>query len=104
MKYMINVDVESTNVAGGGPDDCPSALHRHLGDHYDLTVHSLDCGSRNSRAVHRPPSRFWDDNQKDGYTFEEVISRVRELREEYPKAYPRRCSRCGVDSHRPDWD
>lgn len=100
---MINVDLEARNVSGGGRNS-QSAQHEALGRHFDLTVHVLGCGSRGSVAVHRPPTRYWDDNNSEGYTLQQVIERIHELREQHPDAYPRRCRRCGVEAHPPEWD
>src|SRR4051794_6748100 len=103
MTYMINVDLETPNVSGG-PTDCPSNLHEHLGRHFDLTVHAVGCAIRGARAVDRPPKRFWDDNHGTGYTLDGVVERVRALRAEHGKAYARRCRKCEVEPHLPDWD
>lgn len=103
MEYMINVDLEAPNVTDGGTD-CQSAMHEELGRHFDLTVHALNCGSRNSRAVHRPPTRYWDDNNGEGYTLQQVIDRIHALRVQHPDAYPRRCRSCGVEAQPPEWD
>lgn len=100
---MINVDLEAPNVSGGGTD-CQSAQHEVLGRHFDLTVHVLGCGSRGSRAVNRPPTRYWDDNNGEGYTLQQVLERIHELRAQHPDAYPRRCRNCGVEAHPPEWD
>ena len=103
MQYMINVDREASNI-GGGANDCQSALHERLGDHFDLTIHALGCQIRGRRAVNRPPSRFWDDNTGKGYSLNEVVQRIRELRSQPPEAHPRRCRICGAEAHLPDWD
>ena len=100
---MINVDLEAANVSGGGTD-CQSAQHEALGRHFDLTVHLLGCGCRSTRAVHRPPTRYRDDNNGEGYTLQQVIQQIRELRAQHPEAYPRRCRSCGVEAHPPEWD
>ncbi len=104
MRYMINVDVEDTNVTNGGEDNCASVLHQNLGDHYDLTVHVLGCPSRNSREVYRPPTRYWDDNGGGGYTLQQVVEKIRELVAQHRDAHPRRCRRCDVEAHLPEWD
>ena len=103
MTYMINVDLETRNVSGGSTD-CPSAMHERLGRHFDLTVHALGCTVRGGRAVHRPPTRYWDDNRGAGYTLEEVVQKVHSLRTQHPNAYARRCTKCEVETHAPDWD
>jgi hypothetical protein len=103
MNYMINVDLETLNVSGGSTD-CQSTLHEPLGRHFDLTVHYVGCAIRGSRAVHRPPTRYWDDNSGAGYSFDAVVDRVRALRAEHRAAYPRRCRKCDVEAHLPDWD
>jgi hypothetical protein len=103
MTYMINVDLEALNVSGGSTD-CQSGLHELLGRHFDLTVHALGCAIRGARAVSRPPKRYWDDNGGTGYGFETVVERVRTLRAQHPDAYPRRCRKCEVQAHLPDWD
>jgi len=100
---MINVDLETPNVSGGSTD-CQSNLHEPLGRHFDLTVHAVGCAVRGIRAVHRPPRRYWDDNDGAGYSLEAVVERVRALRGEHPDAYPRRCRKCEVEAHLPDWD
>jgi hypothetical protein len=103
MTYIINVDLESANVSGGSTD-CQSKLHESLGRHFDLTVHGRGCAIRGVRAVHRPPTRYWDDNDGAGDSFEAVVQTVRALIAEHPEAYPRRCRKCGVGAHLPDWD
>src|SRR5262245_34467528 len=104
VRYMINVDLEDTNIRNGGADNCPSILHQNLGDHYDLTVHVLGCGRRYSREVDRPPTRYWDDNGGAGYTLQGVIGKIHELLAQHPDAHARRCRSCAVDAHLPDWD
>lgn len=101
MEYMINVDLETTNVSGGGTD-CQSPMHGDLGPHFDLTVHGLECRT-NSRPAHRP-RRYWDDNNGEGYTLQQVIERIRDLQDKHPEAHPRRCRICGVEAHPPQWD
>ena len=101
---MINVDLEAANISGGGGTDCQSRMHERFGRHFDLTVHALACGSRNSRSAHRLPSRYWDNNNGEGYSLEQVVARIHELRSEHPNAHARRCHRCGVEAHFPDWD
>lgn len=103
MKYMINIDLETRNLSEGRPN-CPSALHEKCGRHYDLTVHVLGCGSRNSRAVHRPPSRYWDDKDGEGYTFKEAVERLQGIVRNRPDVHLRRCSKCGVEAYLPHWD
>src|SRR5690349_9516919 len=103
MKYMIDIDLETQNECGGAPD-CPSGLHQVLGPHFDLTVHKIGCGRRNSKSVSRPPSHYWDDNDGSGYTLEKVAERLRELQTEHVRAYARRCRKCGVDPNLPVWD
>lgn len=103
MPYVINVDLETKNI-NGGTNDCPSKLHAELGLHFDLTVHSVDCPVRGARMVSRPPTRYWDDNQGHGYSVDEVVARIRALVAQYSDARPRRCPRCDVESHLPDWD
>ena len=103
MNYMINVDLESPNVSGGSTD-CQSTLHEPLGRHFDLTVHAIGCAVRGGRAVNRPPTRYWDDNGGAGYSLDVVVQRVRALRSEHPSAYPRRCRKCDVEAHLPNWD
>jgi hypothetical protein len=100
---MINVDLETRNESGGEPH-CQSAMHEDLGPHFDLTIHARGCKSRNNRSVHRPPTRYWDDNNGEGYTLLQVIEQIRLLRSQHPNAYPRRCRSCGIDAHLPDWD
>jgi hypothetical protein len=97
--YMINVDLESPNVV-----DCRSKLHEAYGRHYDLTVHRLNCGSRNKNSVGGRSTRFWDDNDGAGYLIEQVVQRVQQLHIQHPNAYARRCTLCGVDAHLPEWD
>lgn len=104
MKYMINVDLKSKNLYGDVTDGCPSELHRTLDWHLDLTVHEVNCGCRNSRSVHNPPTRYWDHNMEKGYTLAEVIERIAFLQRETPDAHPRRCSRCDVPANPPLWD
>ncbi len=103
MKYMINVDLETMNISGGATD-CRSALHEGHGRHYDLTVHALGCRHRQGTGTHRPPSRYWDDNEGAGYTLEEVIERIRILQSQHKRAYGRRSRACGVESQPPHWD
>jgi hypothetical protein len=99
---MINVDLETPNVSGGGTD-CQSVLHEALGRHFDLTVHVLGCGNRGSRAVHRPPTRYWDDNNGEGYTLQQVVERIRELRAQHRMARRRaeRVARPGLGTISP---
>jgi hypothetical protein len=104
MNYMINVDIESENVNGGGGKDCRSSLHESFGPHFDMTVHAVGCRTRGVRAVDRPPSRYWDDKDGTGYTLEEVVERIRVLQSQHRAAYARRCRMCDVVSHLPDWD
>jgi hypothetical protein len=103
VKYMINVDLEIRN-SDGGATNCSSRSHEHFGPHYDLTVHTMSCGRRNSRAADRPHRRYWDRNNGDGYTLLEAVNRVQELQRQHPGAYPRRCGICGVDPQLPYWD
>jgi hypothetical protein len=103
MRYMINVDLEAPNETGSGTD-CRSELHRNLGRHFDLTVHTLGCTHRNRRSVNRPPRRFWDNNGGAGYTLQGVVERLGKLQLEHPDAHPRRCGRCGVEAYLPHWD
>jgi len=103
VQYMINVDLETPNSSGGSTD-CRSVLHKPLGRHFDLTVHALECGSRSSRSANRPPRRYWDDNNGEGYTLPQVIQRIRMLRAHNADAHARRCRSCGVEPHLPDWD
>jgi hypothetical protein len=102
-KFMINVDLETKNLYGGRPE-CDSEMHRRLGRHFDVTVHSIACGSRNSRSAHRPPTRYWDDKKGEGYTLPEVIALIHEIREQHSNAHARRCLLCDVGAHRPEWD
>jgi len=102
MNYMINVDLETRNVSGGSTD-CQSTLHESFGSHFDLTVHAIGCAAQGARAVNRP-TRYWDDNGGAGYSLYAVVQRVRSLRAEHPGAYPRRCRKCEVEAHLPDWD
>ena len=104
MTFMINVDLETPNVIGGGSTDCPSKLHEPLGRHFDLTVHAVGCTARNRRAVDHAPTRYWDDNNGAGYDLDAVVQRVQLLRAEHPGGYPRRCRKCKVEAHVPDWD
>src|SRR5262245_43916376 len=104
MVYMINIDLESANVSGGGPTNCSSALHEVLGRHYDMTVHVLGCAARGSRSVQRPPTRYWDDNNGEGYPLQTMVERIHVLRATHPDAHSRRCRLCGVGPHLPDWD
>jgi hypothetical protein len=101
--YVINVDLELKNVSGSS-NDCPSKLHENLGPHFDLTVHALQCQVRGSRMVSRPPTRYWIDNGGHGYSLGDVVVRVRALGLQHPEAHPRRCQKCGVEAHLPDWD
>lgn len=103
MTYMINIDLEVLNEFNGDPA-CASALHVAYGKHYDLTVHALGCSTRNSRSVSNRTKRYWDDNNGSGYSLEAVIQRVRELQLQERNAFARRCGRCGVSQHLPDWD
>jgi hypothetical protein len=103
VQYMINVDLEAPNVSGGGTD-CQSDLHEPLGRHYDLTVHVLGCGTHGSRSVHRPPTRYWDDNDGKGYTLQQVVERILELQAKHRDAHARRCRICGVQPNLPEWD
>jgi hypothetical protein len=102
--FMINVDLETRNTRGGGGTNCDSRMHERFGRHYDLTVHTLACGSRTARSAHRPPTRYWDDNNGEGYALEEAIARIRKLHAQNPNAHPRRCRVCGVEAVSPDWD
>ena len=102
MTYMINVDLETGNSTADLT--CGSALHEPLGRHFDMTIHAMGCFVRGKRAVSGRPTRFWDDNGGVGYSLPEVIARVVAWRAQYPTAHPRRCSRCDVLSHLPDWD
>jgi len=104
MAYMLNVDLETKNVSGGGPTDCQSASHEPFRRHFDLTVHVLGCPARGSRAVQRPPTRYWDDNEGAGYTLNRLVERIGKLRAQHPDAYARRCRMCGVEAHLPEWD
>ena len=104
MRYMINVDLEAVNTANGvGGTDCKSSVHEAYGPHYDLTVHVLECSARNARSVHRPPTRYWDDNGGRGYAMDEVLLRLRDIQLTAKNAYPRRCRRC-VAANPPHWD
>jgi hypothetical protein len=102
VNFMINVDLETANVSGGSTD-CQSKLHEPLGRHFDLTVHAVGCAARGPRAASRP-TRYWDDNEGAGYDLDAAVQKVRLLRGEHPSAYPRRCRKCEVEAHLPDWD
>jgi len=93
MDYMINVDLETRNVSGGATD-CQSALHKAYGRHFDLTVHALGCGCRKGVGTHRPPTRYWDDNNGKGYALQEVVNKIQAIQATHPHAYLRRCRRC----------
>jgi hypothetical protein len=99
---MINVDLETLNRTSEG--DCRSQLHEAHNIHADLTIHRNGASCRNSRAVRGRETRFWDDNGGVGYTLAEVAERIHELQAQHSNAFPRRCLRCGVDAHLPDWD
>jgi hypothetical protein len=103
MNYVINVDLETPNVSGGSTD-CQSPLHDTLGRHFDLTVHAIGCAARRGHAANRPPTRYWDDDGGAGYSLDAVVQRVRSLQTQHPNAYPRRCRKCDVQPHLPDWD
>ena len=102
MSYMLNVDLESANGTESLP--CPSALHQSLGRHFDITIHAIDCFVRGGCAVQGRPRRFWDDHGGAGYNLREVVERIKTLRVQHPDAYPRRCSKCEVESNLPHWD
>lgn len=104
MKYIINVDLEHLNECLDGRADCQSQLHKGYGRHFDLTVHALGCGHLNSRSVVDRPRRYWDRNNGEGYTLQQVVERIQELRMRHSDAYPRRCASCNVEAHLPDWD
>lgn len=95
MTYIINVDLETPNEYGG-PANCESLGHRELGPHFDLTVHAIDSGCRNSRSVHRPPTRYWDDNDGNGYSTEEVKGLLQALEGANVETYSRLCGKCNV--------
>jgi len=101
---MINVDLETRNVSGGAGTDCQSPQHKLYGRHYDFTVHSLECGCRGNRAADRPPQRYWDNKNGEGYTLQEVVGRLQDLQSQHADAYPRRCHVCGVQANVPHWD
>ena len=102
MGYMINVDLETKNVSGGATD-CKSALHKAHDRHFDLTVHILGCGCRRVGGAHRS-TRYWDDNDGKGYTLQEVVKRLQEIRTQHAGAYSRRCRVCSVGANLPHWD
>lgn len=97
MRYMINVDLERTNVYGG-KTNCDSVDHRSIGEHFDLTVHDFDKGCRGLQAAHNPPTRWWDDNGGVGYTTEELSLRLRALERSNAETYSRACGKCKVPS------
>ena len=103
MQYMLNIDLETRNVSGGR-HECQSALHKTLGPHFDLTVHILGCSSRGSRAVQRPPTRYWDDNNGQGYSLEQLVELVHGLTRQHAAVHARRCRSCGAEPHTPEWD
>jgi hypothetical protein len=103
LAYMINVDMETKNVTGGR-SNCPSQLHETLGPHFDLTIHAVGCQVHGGRVVSRPPMRYWDDNGGTGYTFDEVVQLARALKAKHLGSHLRRCQKCDVQSHLPDWD
>ena len=102
MTFMVNVDLETQNMSGGDPD-CRSGGHRGLGWHDDLTVHLLGCSYRRGRGAHRE-RRYWDDNDEQGYSIDEVTDLINEIRGVEPDAYARRCRVCGVPANPPYWD
>lgn len=102
-RFMINVDFETKNKAGG-QTDCKSELHQNLGPHYDLTVHKLGAPCRRKNAPHRPPTRYWDDNDGNGYNLTGVVHQIRSIIAQRG-GHARRCRRCKkVPDHLPDWD
>jgi hypothetical protein len=102
-KYMINVDFETPNEAGGQPG-CNSNLHRNLGHHFDLTVHELGAPCRGQDPANRP-DRYWDDNNGNGYDLPGVVVRICRILQIAPSGtYVRRCRRCKVPPHPPCWD
>lgn len=97
MRYVINVDLERTNKYRG-KTGCDSADHRDFGAHFDLTVHDMNKGCRNSRSVQRPPTRYWDDNRGNGYSVEKLKERLQALESSTDGIFSRVCGRCGVAS------
>ena len=102
VKYMLNADFEAKNVYGNGK--CKSDLHRAVGLHADLTVHRLGCGHRPEGTVRRPDLRWWEDNNGEGYTLQEIIRVIHQIQSEHSDAHPRRPKRCGVEANLPHWD
>jgi hypothetical protein len=100
-RYMINVDFETRNVAGGQPG-CNSNLHRNLGRHFDLTIHVLNASCRGSNAANRH-RRHWDDNNGNGYNLTGVVHQIRSIIARRG-GHARGCRKCKVPAHLPDWD
>jgi len=102
-KYQIKVDLETCNIAGGEPN-CRSPMHARHGRHYDITIHSFPSRCRSGRGARRPPTRYWDDNSRQGYTLKGVVTQARVIIGQEPKPMDRRCRKCNVPPHPPDWD
>ena len=104
MDYMINIDLETKNVSGGGATDCQSELHEDYGRHFDLTIHEFGSKCRKSNSVDRPPTRCWEPRGDKGYTLDEVVEALQKIHADNADAYPRRCRVCGVPANPPYWD
>lgn len=101
--YQINVDHEIPNVAGGQPN-CRSPLHAQIGPHYEITIHSFPSECRKGGGTNRPPTRSWDDSGGRGYVFADVVAQAQTIVAREPGLKVRRCRRCNVPPHLPEWD
>jgi hypothetical protein len=100
--YQINVDREIPNVPGGQPA-CRSPMHAHIGPHHEITIHEFPSECRPGIGATRP-SRFWDDNAGQGFALAAVASQAQAIILEELGLKIRRCRRCRVPPHLPDWD
>lgn len=103
---MINVDHETKNVRGGSGVNCASALHRQFENHFDLTIHELGASCKRKNSVSRD-TRYWDDNDGDGYSFCDLPTKIDQIQDGTRDAHPRRCGRCDVPVNLvkpPHWD
>ena len=101
--YQINIDHEIPNIAGGEPN-CRSPMHANLGRHHEITIHSFPSGCRKNGGADRPPARGWDDHDRQGYTLAEVATQAQAIIDKEPGLRVRRCRKCHVPPHLPDWD
>lgn len=103
-KYVIGVDLQTKNDFHSSDKNtrCHSTSHEDKGRHFDFTIHNAECRFIGNADV---DDRYWI-GKDNGLTLSEVVDELKKAlaRHNDRKPYARRCSKCDVPSHRPDWD